>query len=229
MATNKKLLEQIKRMPKEAHAAAAEDVKRSEKTHSSSPTRQVNPTATGRSSTPLRQDEASVLFSAEREKTRQLEGRVHQLQLHIERLQEQLLTSQKLNDKYKKDCVEAETKCVPFTAAVPSDEHLTSSRYANMIMSQGQVLKKRTQELEAQVAAACSERDSMKQQLEDSRAQAAASLSLHTSQLKAKSNDEQRMKEATEQLRATYVKRFKKLEDALQQVQSFTQIPSRDH
>ena len=51
-----------------------------------------------------------MLFAAEREKTRHLEGRVHQLQLHVERLQEQLLTSQKLNDKNKKDCVEAETK-----------------------------------------------------------------------------------------------------------------------
>lgn len=87
-----------------------------------------------------------------------------------------------------------------------------------MIMSQGQALKKRTQELEAQAAAACSDRDVMKQQLEEVRAQAAASSSLHVSQLKAKSNDVQRMEEATEQLRATYVKRFKKLEDALQQV-----------
>lgn len=95
---------------------------------------------------------------------------------------------------------------------------MTRRRYANMIMSQGQALKKRTQELEAQAAAACSERDVMKQQLEEVRAQAAASSSLHVSQLKAKSNDVQRMEEATEQLRATYVKRFKKLEDALQQV-----------
>jgi regulator of replication initiation timing len=85
-------------------------------------------------------------------------------------------------------------------------------------MSQGQVLKKRTQDLESQVAAACSERDSMKQQLEEARTQSAASLSLHISQLKAKNSDLQRMEEATEQLRATYVKRFKKLEDALQQV-----------
>jgi hypothetical protein len=32
------------------------------------------------------------------------------MQLHVERLQEQLVTSQKLNDKNKKDCIEAETK-----------------------------------------------------------------------------------------------------------------------
>jgi hypothetical protein len=89
-----------------------------------------------------------------------------------------------------------------------------------MLMSHGQALKKRTQDLEAQVAAACSERDGMKQQLEEARAQNAANLSLHVSQLKAKSNDVQRMEEATEQLRATYVKRFKKLEDSLQQVQA---------
>ena len=93
-------------------------------------------------------------------------------------------------------------------------------RYANMILSQGQVLRKRTQELEAQVAAACSERDVMKQQLEEARAQAASSASLHINQLKAKSADVQRMEEAADQLRATYVKRFKKLEDALQQVDS---------
>ena len=55
-------------------------------------------------------DEAAALFSAERDKTRQLEGRLLQLQQHVERLNEQLLTSQKLNDKNKKDCVEAETK-----------------------------------------------------------------------------------------------------------------------
>ncbi len=95
---------------------------------------------------------------------------------------------------------------------------LTCGRYANTLMSQGQVLKKRTQDLESQVAAAVSERDSMKQQLDEARTQSAASLSLHVSQLKAKNSDLQRMEEATEQLRATYVKRFKKLEDALQQV-----------
>jgi hypothetical protein len=97
---------------------------------------------------------------------------------------------------------------------------LRRDRYANMLLSHGQALKKRTQDLEAQVAAACSERDSMKQQLEEARAQTAANLSLHASQLKAKSNDVQRMEEATEQLRATYVKRFKKLEDSLQQVRT---------
>jgi hypothetical protein len=106
VASNKKLQEQVKRTPKESHG---DDHKRVEKTHSRSPTRHTS-AAGGRSATPSRQDEAAVLFAAEREKTRQLEGRVHQLQLHVERLQEQLLTSQKLNDKNKKDCVEAETK-----------------------------------------------------------------------------------------------------------------------
>ena len=160
-----------------------------------------------------------MLFAAEREKTRLMEGRVLQLQLQIERLQEQLLTSQKLNDKNKKDCIEAETKSLPRRVMRLFIHILTWSRYANVIMSHGQALKKRTQDLEAQVAAACSDRDSMKQQLEEVRAQAAASLSLHASQLKAKSGDVQRMEASTEQLRATYVKRFKKLEDALQQVQ----------
>ncbi len=104
---------------------------------------------------------------------------------------------------------------------------LTCGRYANTLMSQGQVLKKRTQDLESQVAAACSERDSMKQQLDEARAQSAAGLSLHISQLKAKNSDLQRMEEATEQLRATYVKRFKKLEDALQQVWARTLLLQR--
>ncbi len=162
-----------------------------------------------------------MLFAAEREKTRNLEGRVQQLQQHIERLQEQLLTSQKLNDKNKKDCIEAETKCIEFSAlCMTIIFYLTRGRYANMLISHGQALKKRTQDLEAQVSAACCERDTMKQQLEEARAQTAANLSLHVSQLKAKSNDVLRMEEATEQLRATYVKRFKKLEESLQQVQA---------
>jgi TolA-binding protein len=220
VAANKRLHEQIKRAPKDAHAPSTTDEhKRSEKAHSRSPTRLTSSAAGGRSSTPLRQEEAHVLFAAEREKTRLMEGRVLQLQLQIERLQEQLLTSQKLNDKNKKDCIEAETKSLPRRVMRLFIHILTWSRYANVIMSHGQALKKRTQDLEAQVAAACSDRDSMKQQLEEVRAQAAASLSLHASQLKAKSGDVQRMEASTEQLRATYVKRFKKLEDALQQVQ----------
>ncbi len=115
MAANKKLYEKYKRVSKDPHTAAAGDeIKRIEKGHSRSPTRHLNVAAGGRSATPVRQDEAAVLFAAEREKTRHLESRVQQLQQHIERLQEQLLTSQKLNDKNKKDCMEAETKWVAF-------------------------------------------------------------------------------------------------------------------
>ncbi len=122
VASNKKLYEKYKRVSKEPHASSAGDEgKRSEKGHSRSPTRHLSAGAGGRSATPVRQDEASVLFAAEREKTRNLENRVQQLQQHIERLQEQLLTSQKLNDKNKKDCVEAETKCVARSAASEHD------------------------------------------------------------------------------------------------------------
>ena len=115
VATSKKLQEQCKRLPKEALASSAGDEsRRSDKGHSRSPTRHVSAAAGGRSATPVRHDEAALLFAAEREKTRNLEGRVQQMQQQIERLQEQLLTSQKLNDKYKKDCMEAETKCVTY-------------------------------------------------------------------------------------------------------------------
>ena len=108
---NKKLVDQLKRMPKESHpSVAGDDSKRSEKSHSRSPTRHSGAVGAGRSATPVRQDEASVLFAAERDKTRHLESRLQQMQLHVERLQEQLVTSQKLNDKNKKDCIEAETK-----------------------------------------------------------------------------------------------------------------------
>lgn len=114
---NKKLVDQLKRMPKESHpSVAGDDPKRSEKSHSRSPTRHSGAVGAGRSATPVRQDEASVLFAAERDKTRHLESRLQQMQLHVERLQEQLVTSQKLNDKNKKDCIEAETKCVPEAA-----------------------------------------------------------------------------------------------------------------
>jgi hypothetical protein len=111
VASNKKLHEQCKRLPKEAlTSSAGDESRRSDKGHSRSPTRHAG----GRSATPVRHDEAALLFAAEREKTRNLEGRVQQMQQQIERFQEQLLTSQKLNDKYKKDCMEAETKCVAY-------------------------------------------------------------------------------------------------------------------
>jgi TolA-binding protein len=111
------LVEQLKRQPKDSHpSAAGDDLKGSEKGHSKSPTRHSG-AAAGGTAMPVRQDEASVLFAAERDKTRHLENRLQQMQLQIERLQEQLVTSQKLNDKNKKDCIEAETKCVAVSEA----------------------------------------------------------------------------------------------------------------
>ena len=76
-----------------------------------------------------------------------------------------------LNDKNKKDCVEAESKCAPShpitltllilathrmcllapNAAVQSPPLTCCFRYANSLVSQGQALKKRTAELEQQV------------------------------------------------------------------------------